>query len=69
MRVLFVPIMHPGYTPSDLSAMEANVNKDLGSLTYRLMPQGRVQWYWSDEIRVSGSVDIGNVAQVVRSRA
>jgi hypothetical protein len=61
IRVLFVPIMHSGYNYADLTTMEANVNKDLNALTYRLMPQGRVQWYWSDEIRVSGSVDIGNV--------
>ncbi|HTP08540.1 MAG TPA: dockerin type I domain-containing protein [Anaerolineae bacterium] len=64
VRVLFVPIMHSGYSYSDLMAMEANVDKDMNALTYRLMPQGRVQWYWSDEVRVSGSVDIGNVLKL-----
>ena len=48
LRVLFVPIMHPGFNSNDLNAMKANVTKDIGPLTYRLMPQGLVQWFWSD---------------------
>ena len=60
VRVLFVPIMHPGFGSSDLNAMKANVTKDIGPLTYRLMPQGLVQWYWSDEVLTSSAVDIGN---------
>lgn len=64
VRVLFVPIMHSGFSSSDLDAMKANVTKDIGPLTYRLMPQGLVQWYWSDEVLTSGSVDIGNVLKL-----
>ena len=64
VRVLFVPIMHVGFSASDLNTMEANVTKDLGPLTYRLMPQGLVQWYWSDDVLTSGSVDIGNILKL-----
>ncbi|HSD84121.1 MAG TPA: dockerin type I domain-containing protein, partial [Anaerolineae bacterium] len=64
VRVLFVPIMHAGFTSSDLDKMKANVTQDIGPLTYRLMPQGLVQYYWSDEVRVSGSVDIGSVLKL-----
>jgi hypothetical protein len=61
IRMLLIPIMHAGYTQSDLNTMEANVNQDMASLTYRLMPQGRVQWYWSDDVLIRGPVDMGNL--------
>lgn len=64
LRVLFVPIMHPGFTANDLNAMKANVTSDIGPLTYRLMPQGRVEWFWSDQVLTSSAVDIGNTLKL-----
>jgi len=64
VRVLLVPIMHVGFTSNDLSMMKANVESDMAQLTYRMMPQGTLKYYWSDDVLTSGSVDIGNVLKL-----
>ena len=65
VRVLLIPIMHPGFTSTDLNKMESNVASDLNQLTLRLMPQGTVQTYWSDEVLMAaGPLDIGSALKL-----